>query len=305
MWQTIARSSFLLKCQLQLHAYWLRLSRQDYQYQIGPFTLALPPEHALPRYQAQYPLYDKFLTTLAAQLPAQSRVIDVGANCGDSAAAMLSGNPQLDVLCIEADPMFGRYLQTNLTTLAQQCPDAQLHWHQALVGLQIGAAGLTGSGGTRKAMPVTTLPTTSAAVLHTETLDTILQKWPTKPVSLLKIDVDGYDFDVLDSASHLISTQRPLLFFEYQCDHVAQQQGYQRTLLQLAAQGYQHWLLFDNFGQLILSTGEPAVLFQLQAYICQQRPLNTAGKIEYFDILAATAEHSALIEKILQQQGHQ
>ncbi len=305
MWQTIAQTSFLLKCQLQLRAYWLRFWRRDYQYQIGPFTLALPAEHALPRYQAQYPHYDRFLTLLAAELPAHSRVIDVGANCGDSAAAMLSGNPQLDVLCIEADPMFSRYLQTNLSTLAQQCPSAHLHCHQALVGLQVSAAGLTGSGGTRKVMPLPASPAAAVAMLHTETLDAILQQWPAKPVSLLKIDVDGYDYDVLDSASQLISAQRPLLFFEYQCDHAEQQQAYQRTLLQLAAKGYQHWLLFDNFGQLMLVTTAPAVFIQLQAYICQQRHLRTAGKIEYFDILAATAEHSKLIEKILQQQGQQ
>ncbi len=284
--------SLLLKCRLQARAWWLRLTKQDYQYAIGPFVLALPPEHALPRYQAQYPCYDQFLPLLAKVLPAGSRVIDVGANCGDSVAALLSGNAVLDIVAIEPDPLFSRYLTANLALLQQQCPAADLRAWQALVGLQVQQAVLTGGAGTRKALPL------AAAALQSASLDHILSQLPIVPVSLLKIDVDGFDYDVLDSASSLIAKEQPLLFFEYQCDNPTQQEGYQQTLLRLQQQGYQHWLVFDNFGRLLLQTDQVTQCIALQAELCAQ-PAAKRGPVVYFDILAATAAQRPLLQQSL------
>lgn len=284
--------SLLLKCRLQARACWLRLTRQDYQYPIGPFVLALPPEHALPRYQAQYPCYDQFLPLLAKVLPAGSRVIDVGANCGDSVAALLSGNAALDIVAIEADPLFSRYLTANLALLQQQCPAASLRACQALVGLQVQQAVLSGGAGTRKARPV------AKAALQSAPLDQILSQIPAVGVSLLKIDVDGFDYDVLDSASAVIRREQPLLFFEYQCDNPAQQQGYQQTLHRLAQQGYQHWLVFDNFGQLVLQTDQVTHCIALQTELCAQ-PTAKRGPVVYFDLLAATAAQRTLLQQSL------
>lgn len=280
----------LLKCRLQARAWWLRLTRQDYQYAIGPFVLALPPEHALPRYQAQYSCYDQFLPVLAKVLPAGSRVIDVGANCGDSVAALLSGNAALDIVAIEADPLFSRYLTANLALLQQQCAAARLRACQALVGLQVQQAVLSGGAGTRKALPL------AGGQLQAATLDGLLSQWPAVPVSLLKIDVDGFDYDVLDSAPGLIASEQPLLFFEYQCDNSQQQQGYQHSLQRLAQQGYQHWVIFDNFGQLMLQTDQVAHLLQLQCYLQAQSPF-TRSAVVYFDVLAATAAQYPLLQQ--------
>lgn len=284
--------SLLLKCRLQARALWLKLLRQDYQYPIGPFVLALPPEHALPRYQAQYPCYDQFLPVLAKVLPAGSRVIDVGANCGDSVAALLSGNAALDIVAIEADPLFSRYLMANLALLQQQCPAANLRSCQALVGLQVQHAVLSGGAGTRKALPV------AVAELQSAPLDQILSQMPAVGVSLLKIDVDGFDYDVLDSASAVIRREQPLLFFEYQCDNPAQQQGYQQTLHRLEQQGYQHWVVFDNFGQCVLQTDQVAQCIELQAELCAQ-PAAKRGPVVYFDLLAATAAQRPLLQQSL------
>jgi FkbM family methyltransferase len=286
----VALSSLLLKCRLQARAWWLRLTRQDYQYPIGPFVLALPPEHALPRYQAQYPCYDQFLTVLATVLPSGSRVIDVGANCGDSVAALLSGNTALDIVAIEADPLFSRYLIANLALLQQQCPAASLRSCQALVGLQVQQAVLSGGAGTRKALPV------AGGQLQTASLDQLQSQWPDQPLSLLKIDVDGFDYDVLDSATALLAREQPLLFFEYQCDNSQQQQGYQQSLQRLAQQGYQYWLLFDNFGHILLQTDQVAHIIQLQAYLQAQGPL-TRGPVVYFDVLTATAAQYPLLQQ--------
>jgi FkbM family methyltransferase len=283
----------LLKCRLQARACWLRLTRQDYQYPIGPFVLALPPEHALPRYQAQYPCYDQFLPVLAKVLPAGSRVIDVGANCGDSVAALLSGNAALDIVAIEADPLFSRYLIANLALLQQQCAAAQLHRYQALVGLQVQQAALSGGAGTRKAVPAAVAEFSSVA------LDQLLSQLPTVAVSLVKIDVDGFDYDVLDSATALIARELPLLFFEYQCDNSQQQLGYQHSLQRLAQQGYQHWVIFDNFGHILLQTDQVEHIIQLQAYLQAQSPL-TRHTVAYFDVLAATAAQYPLLQQALQ-----
>jgi FkbM family methyltransferase len=305
MWQKLAPNRFMLKCQLQLKALWLRIWRQDYQYQIGPFTLALPPEHALPRYQAQYPQYDQLLTLIAAELADGSRVIDIGANCGDSAAALLTGNPSLNLLCIEADPMFSQYLQQNLALMQQQCPQSNLTQVQALVGLNVNAVALVGQGGTRKAVRSSDpLAFEQIELLAASTLDQLWQKQQTPQISLLKIDVDGFDYDVLDSAEQLISTQLPILLFEYQCDHDEQQQGFARTLNWLSNQGYCHWVVFDNFGYQMFYTEDPQPIIQLQSYLCQQRSLPTAGPVAYFDVLATTSSQTNMIEQLLKRSGH-
>ena len=59
----------------------LRLAHAGYQ-------LCLPKDHLLPHYQREHRLYDRFLPFVARALPAGTAAIDVGANCGDTLAAM-------------------------------------------------------------------------------------------------------------------------------------------------------------------------------------------------------------------------
>src|SRR5258708_30770630 len=75
------------------------------RYELSGFRLYLPTTHALPRYQAAHRLYDRFLGVLGDCLPEDSLVIDIGANIGDSAAA-LCGMGRKRVICVEGSPDF-------------------------------------------------------------------------------------------------------------------------------------------------------------------------------------------------------
>src|SRR5215203_6027449 len=84
--------------------------RRDVCYRLsGDVEIDLPGNHPLPRYQRDYPLYDRFLPMLVSRLPDTAQIIDVGANCGDTVAAMYAANPRLRYLAIEPDPAFFKY----------------------------------------------------------------------------------------------------------------------------------------------------------------------------------------------------
>jgi tRNA G46 methylase TrmB len=79
-------------------------------YELGRLLIHLPRYHKLPEYQQRHRQYDRFLPHLIKDLDHDDIVIDVGANCGDTLAGMVSKNPKLHYICIEPDNEFYSYL---------------------------------------------------------------------------------------------------------------------------------------------------------------------------------------------------
>jgi hypothetical protein len=98
--------------------------------------------------------------------------------------------------------------------------------------------------------------------------------------------VDGFDYDVVDSAESLIKESAPILFFECQLDHLFQKQAYERTLSMLDAAGYRDWVVFDNFGEVVLRTKDVRVVQQMFEYLWRQNIKRTTRTIHYYDLLA-------------------
>jgi hypothetical protein len=69
---------------------------------IEGLPLSLPPDHGLPKFQAEHVMYDRFLPELARCLEggANTTIIDVGANVGDTALAMVS-HCKPRILCVD------------------------------------------------------------------------------------------------------------------------------------------------------------------------------------------------------------
>lgn len=257
-------------------------------HEIAPgVVIRLPANHRLPEYQRAHPLYDRFLPRLAAALPAGAHVVDVGANVGDTLAAMHAANPALAFTCIEPDARFGACLDANIARLRARDPGLQVTVGRAMVGKAVASAALAGGGGTAHAKPGQGMATT--------TLDALV----TAPVTLLKSDVDGFDWDVLDSAEALIARDEPLLFFECLLDSAVQKAGFEATIARLAGQGYADWSVFDNFGGFMGRAATPAPLFALLDYVWQQNQGTASRTIWYVDVLAATPRHRALIDRLL------
>lgn len=268
-----------------------RLHPDDQLFDVEGLHIALPVDHLLPRYQREHLLYDRFLPELARHLAPDSLVIDVGANCGDTVAAMCRAQPALHHLCVEPDEGFYRYLEHNARRLQQAHPGVQLHLVQALVGQAGQHATLAGGGGSKHATLHASSQSTPANQLATESLDDIVARSAGRTervISLIKSDVDGHDHDVLASATGLIARHAPLLYFECQATTETQLAQYKACIDTLAAQGYTDFWLFDNYGNLLVQASLPVLVHQVFDYIWRQARSRATRTMYYVDILAAT-----------------
>ena len=115
-----------------VRVHWRSWRRQEQRHTIGGVEIVLPPEHNLPYYQHRDPTYDAYAIDLLARLAAGDRhvtVIDVGANVGDTAAAVLASDPETSVISVEGDPMFLGYLARNLAAHAERATVAVSYTH--------------------------------------------------------------------------------------------------------------------------------------------------------------------------------
>jgi FkbM family methyltransferase len=259
----------------------------------GGVAIALPPGHMLPTHHRRHPRYDRFLPHLAGHLERGAGVVDVGANCGDTLAMMAARNPGLRYLCIEPDPAFEAYLQRNLQALRSAWPELQVQVARALVGLEVTNAALEGSGGTKHARPGET-------GIATTTLDALVAQHRFAPVRLLKSDVDGFDYDVLASAAEVLQRDAPLLYFECHFTDAAQRRGYERLVPALAARGYRHWTVFDNFGEVMLASAHAEQMPDLFEYVDRQHRGRSTRTVHYYDVLAATERDAAFAARAVQ-----
>jgi FkbM family methyltransferase len=264
------------------------------EYRCRNFSIRLPPDHLLPFYQSMHGTYDRFLPHLVRYLEPNATVIDVGANCGDTLASMYDANDRLSYICVEPDGVFFEYLSENAQRIRSSNPGASIRLYKALVGKGVSQAALEGSGGTKHAVEVhESLP--AAKAIFSVTLDSLLLPMQSGRLELLKSDVDGFDFDVLDSAVTLIAEHLPILFFECHFGDLSQKYGYQKTIAVLQRSGYHAWTVFDNYGDVVLRTTEIEVLFQLFDYVDRQNAGLTTRTIHYFDVMAGTDRHEALL----------
>lgn len=269
------------------------------------YSFALPADHLLAQYQRDHRLYDRFLPVLASQLPAHSVAIDVGANCGDTLAAMFDANPTLHYLCVEPDTTFFNYLQHNALHIQHAHPRARIDLVKSLVGRSGHSAVLAGGGGSKHAQQVSApdAQTQATDVHHSIPLDDISQQVlgaQIGNVRLLKSDVDGFDHDVLGSATQLIASAKPVLFFECQVSNAEQLQAYKACINTLFVQGYSGFWLFDNFGNPMFCAKHAQDIHQVLDYIWRQGRQQATRSMYYIDILAVTPYDQALADTAVQ-----
>ncbi|MDI6838623.1 MAG: FkbM family methyltransferase [Rhizobiaceae bacterium] len=135
-----------------------------------------------------------------------SRLIDIGANVGDSLAHFRRFSNER-VLCIEPDPEYFAMLKTNATQLGNVDLDNRLVAPDHLLGKT--AFGSNGQTGWSKPAE------TSADLWSGEYLPiTEMMKWAIGP-TVIKTDTDGFDAQILKGLIvHLQANFVPLIFFE-------------------------------------------------------------------------------------------
>lgn len=261
----------------------------------GEFEIYLPPEHLLPYYKNTHRLYDRFLPFFCQYLNPKDIVIDVGGNIGDTLASMYAANPFLEFICIEPDDYFFRYLEKNTLIIKRHNENSTVTLIKSLIGNSVEKVSLEGCGGTKKAVHTNN----SASSVSSVSLDAALKNIDLNNLKLLKIDVDGYDFDVLDSSLGVLKKYSPVVFFETDFDYDFQLEGYKKTLSSIKDIGYENFVIFDNFGEVVLRTSDLLVIDELFEYVRRMNLERSTRTIYYFDILAFVASDLKFIENII------
>jgi FkbM family methyltransferase len=271
----------------------LSLLKVKRRYQIKNYSIQIDFTHRLPDYQNSHPFYDRFLPHLVKYLPKNSLVIDVGANVGDSLAGMIGSNDKLEYLCIEASKEFFSDLEKNVKFFKKKNNDLRISLVNEFVGKDLTDVGLYGKSGTKHAV-------IGGGEIKSKTTLSILKGLGMKysHLSLLKTDVDGFDWDVIRSSYEILS-HNPYVYFECQYDNFEQLESYKKMFYEMSSFGYSKFAFFDNFGQYILSTKNLSEVFELLDYVKRQNFYNSTRTFFYYDILAYSNDKKEEFELLI------
>ena len=149
----------------------------------------------------------EMLEAIRKQLEPGDVVFDVGANVGNHSIFM-GTICRAEVHAIEGDPDIFEMLRHNLMMNRA----GKVHAHQQLAGAERGWACITGgSRGNRQfSLPGPDTPV-DCRLFPIIPLDEIKTSGP---AALLKIDVEGFELQVLQGATRILGTERPLIYAE-------------------------------------------------------------------------------------------
>lgn len=263
---------------------------------VGSTSLVLPAGHGRIKYRSTWQLYDEPLAYIASairEVHGEYRAIDIGANVGDTAAAINAGGT-VPVLCIEGDEAYWGYLERNARTLG---PHVVLE--KSFVG---GAPGYVsadaldrGHGTTSAVRAIETGAANGVPVLR---LEQILNRHASfRDARLLKVDTDGFDFDILLAHTDYLSAEKPIVFFEYLIK--TSEPDFEKSLdciNRLLAIGYDRFLVFDNFGNYLLSTASSDTFRDLNLFLLSNSVFGQA--VYYLDICAFAPSHAEVLDLV-------
>lgn len=241
----IGRGRYLLLRAIRL----MRLAISDpvVSTSLGECRLQLPLSHELPLYRKQFPDYSVNLGRISAEVKRKYpnlRMIDVGANVGDSVAIvrMFTDPP---ILCVEGEPRFFQLLAVN--TL-QFCDIELEYTFLGTTGDHIHAINVQRGNAQVLLGPV---PGTGRIC----TLSEVLARHPHfVSTKLLKLDAEGFDCKILAGELEFLKRNKPVLFFEYY-PHFCQMAGQNALQIfsMLSEIGYSALLIYQNIGKYFMT----------------------------------------------------
>ncbi|MNU81214.1 2-O-methyltransferase NoeI [compost metagenome] len=156
-------------------------------------------------------------------------ILDIGANIGEISLRFAQTYPQASIHSFEPFPDTFHSLKQNVSL--NSFPNIELHpvglgSEQGNVFFEERSVGNPGMN------RVTSDPERSSKEVTITTLDSFAEKLGNRRVSLIKIDVEGYELEVLKGASSLIQQHRPVFFIELDDDNLKDQNGSALELIQ-------------------------------------------------------------------------
>ena len=205
--------------------------------------IILPPGHLLSLYESVYPKYDRFLPTVIGKIKENEVIIDIGANIGDTLFRLLNINTRPYYYCIEADNFFFEYLQKNKKSLDVNIQN-KIILIKTIVGDQLQGNLSETTTGTKSLIQ-------SDLGIKSKKLDDIIIEYKIKNIKLIKVDVDGFDYNILFSAINELKNNKPDIFFEYMPLDESGKKNYLSLIEKLNEIGYSNWTMLDNYGSII------------------------------------------------------
>lgn len=284
----------------------------------GDLQIEHPVSHPWPVYIASIPLYDRFFPRLCANLN-KGVVIDIGANIGDTVCMIRSAGSQHQIVAVEPNALFHRLMTKNISV--NSLKDIKIYQYPISSRHQSIRLSQDTNLSTANAKPdqPTLEMQSNDEILETRTFSDILNDFqlPAKEIRAIKIDTDGYDWDVLDSVYNWLTqqpescTEIPLIFYEHQTyltsngplDEMREmrEDDYIRALQTLRNIGYTNYFIFDNFGTLVSHVSDLSFLSGLARYPRHSERFNQRSTIYYFDVLLCTDSHLAVVERTISE----
>lgn len=227
----------------------LTVDRPKKKYTVDGFLLDMGSGHMLSVNQKVHPMYDRFVPFLAqaAENASGRFVIDIGANVGDTAAAMVR-HTQKQIICIEPTQKFYGLLQRNINnfgdTYSSRC---------RTVNAFISADDRENFVSKITAGTAVKVNVDGKAEVPTYTIPSLLKSLQLSlaDVSLIKVDTDGFDSDCIMSMGDDLRNASPLLYWENELSDVIQHDKYMAMDSYLEKSGYTDFFVFDNFGNYL------------------------------------------------------
>jgi FkbM family methyltransferase len=212
--------------------------------------LYMPWSHVLPDYARARDYYGQNLPELsrglARRLGGPFKLVDVGANVGDSALQVLS-RVDGEALCVEGDPYWARFLEMNVA--GDPRISVELALLTATDGDHAELQAVRGHGTTRFE-PAASVADGSAQV----SVDALRSRHPRfADARLIKSDTDGFDPLLVPPLARAWADSTPVLFFEFDPAGAREVTGQDPNALwdRLAELGYEQLVVWDNTGDAL------------------------------------------------------
>jgi FkbM family methyltransferase len=262
------------------------------RYVLDGAELLMPLSHLLPQIRRSFPGYSKNLGRIAAHVfraHPDGRMVDVGANVGDTVAIVRGAGVKAPIVCVEGEPRFLGVLEANLA--------GTLGTGVSIERCFAGEAEGEVAGSVRAVEGTASIVEGSGAKIRVRTVDAIAS-WG-GAVRLLKIDTDGFDAKVIRGAMGVIGRDRPAVFFEYDPDFMARNGDDGREVLRsLARAGYGPVIAYDNHGRYLLhaEASNDSLWNDLHAYYTGR------GGESYMDLCAFHAGDAMIAAEVVRDE---
>lgn len=263
--------------------------RPDRYYKIDGFTLDMGDNHLLSLYQEDCRLYSRFipyLAELANEIRGeQGTIIDLGANVGDTVAAMIRHTPG-KVLCIEPADEYYKLLKKNIEAMqiASRVVAVQAFISNQKKNYQVIVSG--GGTGVQQEYLESKIPTFSLPELFDQ------YNIAMNDVSVIKTSTSGNDAGAILSLGDSLREMNPVFYIESSLPWGTEKDVCNSHLVEclrmddyFVDHGYECCFVFDNFGNYLCKV-KPDTLKEMHQYIYRMEMRKSNRTFYYLYVLA-------------------